>query len=122
MSSCARHTVKFGCRKEQPNEFERGQSFSGGWKLTVGLMLSMGRAAETALTKAAPPATPGKSFWTGAPSCNKGAVSGQLPTIPRWLPARTCGNAHVAVVSTPRPTSEPPNNKSRIWAKCLVGV
>mmetsp|Transcript_4044 Transcript_4044/g.10293 ORF Transcript_4044/g.10293 Transcript_4044/m.10293 type:complete len:234 (-) Transcript_4044:43-744(-) len=33
----------------------------------VGLMLSMGRAAETAFTKLAPPATPGNSFCTGAP-------------------------------------------------------
>jgi hypothetical protein len=30
--------------------------------LTVGLILSMGSAADTALTKAGPPATPGKSF------------------------------------------------------------
>merc|ERR1719261_2239428 len=34
----------------------------------VGLSLSMGIAADTALTHAAPPATPGKIFCTGAPA------------------------------------------------------
>ena len=34
----------------------------------VGLRLSIGRAADTAFTHAAPPATPGKIFWTGAPA------------------------------------------------------
>merc|ERR1719201_932096 len=34
----------------------------------VGLSLSIGMAAETALTQAAPPATPGNIFCTGAPA------------------------------------------------------
>mmetsp|Transcript_2304 Transcript_2304/g.3692 ORF Transcript_2304/g.3692 Transcript_2304/m.3692 type:complete len:204 (-) Transcript_2304:132-743(-) len=34
----------------------------------VGLSVSMGIAAETALTHMWPPATPGKIFWTGAPA------------------------------------------------------
>jgi len=42
------------------------------WELTVGLILSMGSAADTALTKAGPPATPGKSFWIGAPAYTHG--------------------------------------------------
>ena len=39
-----------------------------GFGFTVGLMRSIGRAADTALTKLAPPATPGNSFWMGAPA------------------------------------------------------
>ena len=35
---------------------------------TVGLSVSIGRAAETALTHMWPPATPGKIFCTGAPA------------------------------------------------------
>ena len=38
---------------------------------TVGLILSIGKAADTALTKAGPPATPGNSFWIGAPFCTR---------------------------------------------------
>mmetsp|Transcript_23416 Transcript_23416/g.58158 ORF Transcript_23416/g.58158 Transcript_23416/m.58158 type:complete len:211 (-) Transcript_23416:103-735(-) len=34
----------------------------------VGLSVSIGSAAETALTHMWPPATPGKIFWTGAPA------------------------------------------------------
>ena len=38
-------------------------------------MRNIGSAAETALTQAGPPATPGKSFWIGAPSFQAWTIS-----------------------------------------------
>ena len=78
--------------------------------LTVGLILSMGSAADTALTKAGPPATPGKSFWIGAPAC---AYRSQLRSVCtraatlRALARQGAALLHVSVIACGAPRRSP---------------